>query len=48
VVPNRIETATTPGSSVGMLSAPLPDRMKNIPVQASGKIRPQLMLGGFR
>ena len=48
VVPNRMETATTPGSKVEMLPRPLPDRMKNIPVQARGKMSPQLMLGGLR
>jgi hypothetical protein len=48
VVPNRTEIATTPGRRVRTLSNPLPDFMKNIPVQARGKIKPQLMLGGFR
>ena len=48
VVPNRTEMVITPGSSVSTLSSPLPDLMKNIPVQASGKIIPQLMLGGLR
>ena len=48
VVPNKMEMATTPGSSVIMLSSPLPDLMKNIPVHARGKISPQLIFGGFR
>jgi len=48
VVPNRIEIVITPGSSAVTLSMPLPDLMKNIPVQARGKIIPQLILGGFR
>jgi hypothetical protein len=48
VVPNKTEMAITPGSRVSMLSRPLPDRIKNIPVQAIGKINPQLMLGGLR
>ena len=48
VVPKRTEMVITPGSSVSTLSSPLPDLMKNIPVQANGKIIPQLMLGGLR
>jgi len=48
VVPSSTETATTPGRSVGMLSRPLPDRTKDIPVHASGKMIPQLTFGGFR
>jgi len=48
VVPKRMETATTPGSKVWMLSRPLPDRMKNMPVQARGKRIPQLTFGGLR
>jgi hypothetical protein len=48
VVPNRMETETTPGSNVDMLPRPLPDLIKNMPVQARGKIIPQLTLGGFR
>jgi len=48
VVPNRVAIVITPGRSPGILSSPLPDLMKNIPVQASGKIIPQLMLGGLR
>jgi hypothetical protein len=43
-----MDKATTPGRTVAMLSSPLPDLMKNIPVHAKGKIRPQLTLGGFR
>jgi hypothetical protein len=48
VVPNNMEIVTTPGKSSSTLSSPIPDLMKNIPVQASGKIIPQLMLGGLR
>ena len=48
VVPNRIDIVMTPGRSSSTLSSPLPDLMKNIPVHASGKIIPQLMLGGLR
>jgi hypothetical protein len=48
VVPKRIEIATTPGSSPRTSSSPRPDLMKNMAVQATGKISPQLMLGGFR
>lgn len=48
VVPKRIEMVTTPGRSARTLSNPLPDLMKNIPVQAKGKMIPQLMLGGLR
>lgn len=48
VVPKRIEMVTTPGRSARILSNPLPDLMKNIPVQAKGKMIPQLMLGGLR
>jgi len=48
VVPNRMEIAITPGSIAGMLSEPLPDLIKNIDVQATGNINPQLMLGGLR
>jgi hypothetical protein len=48
VVPKRIEMATRPGRREGMLSSPLPDLMKNIPVHARGKMIPQLTLGGFR
>ena len=48
VVPKRIEMVITPGKSARTLSSPLPDLMKNMPVQANGKIIPQLMLGGLR
>jgi hypothetical protein len=48
VVPNSIEIVTTPGKNCNTLSTPSPDLIKNIPVQASGKIIPQLMLGGLR
>jgi len=48
VVPNSIEIVTTPGKSSSTLSSPSPDLIKNIPVQASGKIMPQLTLGGLR
>jgi hypothetical protein len=47
VVPNSMEIVTTPGKRSSTLSSPLPDLMKNIPVQASGKIIPQLTLGGL-
>jgi len=48
VVPKSMEIVITPGNRVRMLSIPLPDLMKNMPVHASGKIIPQLMLGGLR
>jgi len=48
VVPNSMAIVTTPGRSSSTLSNPLPDLIKNIPVQASGNIMPQLMLGGLR
>jgi len=48
VVPKRMEMVITPGRSARTLSNPLPDLMKNIPVQAKGKMIPQLMLGGLR
>jgi hypothetical protein len=48
VVPKRIEMVITPGRRDRMLSRPLPDLIKNMPVQASGKIIPQLMFGGLR
>ena len=48
VVPKRIEIVITPGRSDRTLSNPLPDLIKNMPVQARGKIIPQEMLGGFR
>jgi hypothetical protein len=43
-----MDRAITPGSIEETLSRPLPDLMKNMPVQARGKISPQLMFGGFR
>ena len=48
VVPKRMEIVITPGKRDKMLSSPLLDLMKNIPVQARGKIMPQLMFGGLR
>jgi hypothetical protein len=48
VVPKRMEIVTTPGRTDKMLSQPLPDLMKNMPVHARGKIIPQLILGGLR
>ena len=48
VVPNSTDTATTPGSTSGMAPRPEPVRMKNMAVQASGKMSPQLMFGPFR
>jgi hypothetical protein len=48
VVPNSMAIVTTPGKRSSTLSRPLPDLMKNIPVQASGNIIPQLMFGGLR
>jgi len=48
VVPKRMEIVITPGRNARTLSNPLPDLMKNMPVQASGKIMPQEMLGGLR
>jgi hypothetical protein len=48
VVPKRMDSPTTPGSTDKILSTPLPDLIKNIPVQAMGKMIPQLRLGGLR
>ena len=48
VVPKRMEIVITPGRSDKMLSNPLPDRIKNIPVHASGNIIPHEMFGGLR
>ena len=48
VVPKRTEMVTTPGKSDRTLSSPLPDLIKNMPVQARGKIIPQEILGGLR
>ncbi|MFP4109249.1 MAG: hypothetical protein ACLFT1_09255 [Desulfonatronovibrio sp.] len=42
-----MDMATTPGSRDSTFSRPLPDLMKNMPVQARGKISPQLIFGGF-
>jgi hypothetical protein len=42
-----MERDTTPGT-IRRTSFTPPDLMKNIPVQAKGKIRPQLTLGGLR
>ena len=48
VVPNRIDMATTPGSTAMRSSILLPDLIKNIAVHANGKKSPQLMFGGLR
>ena len=48
VVPKRMEIVITPGKSDRTLPNPRPDLMKNMPVQARGKIMPQEMLGGLR
>jgi hypothetical protein len=48
VVPKRMEIAMTPGKRDRTLSNPLPDLMKNMPVQARGNIMPQETLGGLR
>jgi hypothetical protein len=48
VVPKRMAIVMTPGRRDKMLSSPLPDLMKNMPVQARGNIMPQEMLGGLR
>lgn len=48
VVPKSIEIEITPGKRVSMLSRPCPERIKNIVVQARGKMIPQLILGGLR
>jgi len=47
VVPNRTAKDMTPGRIL-LISIALSDRTKNISVQAKGKIRPQLILGGFK
>jgi len=47
VVPKRMDTATTPGKILGILSNPEPDLTKNIPVHANGNTRPQLIFGGL-
>jgi len=46
VVPNRTDKAITPGK-IPLIFKVLSDRMKNIRVQARGKIMPQLILGGL-
>jgi hypothetical protein len=48
VVPKRMAIVMTPGRRDNTLSNPLPDLMKNMPVQARGNIMPQEMLGGLR
>lgn len=48
VVPKRMEIVMTPGKRDRTLSSPLPDLMKNMPVQARGNIMPQETLGGLR
>jgi hypothetical protein len=48
VVPNSMEIVTTPGRRSSTLSIPILDLIKNIPVQANGKIIPQLTFGGLR
>jgi hypothetical protein len=48
VVPNRIDSATTPGKIESIPERPVPDFIKNIPVHARGKMIPQLIFGGFR
>ncbi|AHM58132.1 hypothetical protein EAL2_808p06290 (plasmid) [Peptoclostridium acidaminophilum DSM 3953] len=47
VVPNRMDSAITPGS-MPLISTALSDLTKNISVQDIGKIIPQLMFGGLR
>ena len=48
VVPNRMLSATKPGSKSKNLSIPRPERIKNIAIQTNGNSNPQLILGGFR
>jgi hypothetical protein len=48
VVPKRMEIVMTPGKRARTLSSPLPDFIKNMPVQARGNIMPQETLGGLR
>lgn len=48
VVPKRMEIVMTPGKRDRTLSSPLPDLIKNMPVQTIGNIMPQEMLGGLR
>jgi hypothetical protein len=47
VVPNNTAKDITPGSTP-LISTACSERTKNIKVQAKGKIRPQLILGGLR
>src|SRR5690554_4954882 len=47
VVPNSMDKAMTPGR-ISRISTSPADRIKNIRVHETGKIMPQLMLGGFR
>jgi len=47
VVPNSTDKDITPGK-IPLMSTSLWDLAKNISVQATGKIIPQLILGGFR
>ena len=47
VVPNKTDKAMTPGRIPLMSTAP-PERIKNMSVHETGKIIPQLMLGGFK
>jgi hypothetical protein len=47
VVPNRIDIDITPGR-MPRISIAVSDLTKNITVQATGKMIPQLMLGGLR
>jgi hypothetical protein len=47
VVPNRIDIDTTPGR-IPRISTAVCDFTKNIRVQATGKMMPQLMFGGLR
>ena len=47
VVPNNIDIDITPGS-ISLIPKSDCDLIKNINVQATGNIMPQLMLGGFK
>jgi hypothetical protein len=47
VVPKRMDRHMTPGRRP-RISNDVPDFRKTISVQATGKIIPQLMFGGFR
>jgi hypothetical protein len=48
VVPKRMAIVMTPGKRDRTLSSPLPDLIKNMPVQARGNIMPHEILGGLR